>query len=473
MTHAATRLTPAFAAAPPRRDVLAAALALVWAALVHWPSLNQWGGDDPFYLEVGRLWLAGAPPYLNAFDVKPPGFFALVAATEALFGAAPVALSRLATVCDAGTAFCLWRLGSQLGAPRVGAFAAVSFPLLSLTLADNAGYPPLALATSLAFAAFCGGGPLVRRAALAGLAIGAAGMIKQTAVFEAVALAWAFAREPVETRAKLWALAAFALAAAFPTLAFAGYFAAKGALPLMLDDAVIRALQRPAMQNEDLADVLAHLRRVVTPVAPLVAFAVWGAARAPRERQVLGAWFLAALLELIVQHARWMGYLGPALAPMLLLTGFVVISRPALRAMAGIMVVGLGLIAVIPALNAGRERADALKGAAAAIRARDPTPQDRLLGLGDGALLNANLGLAPPTPYFYWMHLLCDFPGAGPDRLREALEARPRFVVAPEARAPVFCESAQAQAILEQALVSYRRLGEATPLVVYERVDKQ
>ena len=135
------------------RSAVALVLLLAWTLALHVPALGKRGGDDPFFIEVAHLWLHGAPPYLNAFDIKPPGYFFLLAlAREPCSARAQTALNALTVFCEAATAACLWRLGRQLGAPAAGVFAAFGYPLLSQTLADNPGYPPLALATTAAFA---------------------------------------------------------------------------------------------------------------------------------------------------------------------------------------------------------------------------------------------------------------------------------------------------------------------------------
>ena len=123
-------------ASPPRRFAVSPALAwagivlaaLAWTALVRLPLWRMDGLDDAFYVEVARLWTRGLPPYLTVYDVKPPGFFALLAVAETALGPTLDALRALAVVCDAATAVALLMLGRRFGAPAVGVAAALALP---------------------------------------------------------------------------------------------------------------------------------------------------------------------------------------------------------------------------------------------------------------------------------------------------------------------------------------------------------
>ena len=84
------------------------------------PLWRMDGLDDAFYVEVARLWTHGLPPYLTVYDVKPPGFFALLAVAVAALGPTLDALRALAVVGDAATAVALLMLGRRFGAPAVG-----------------------------------------------------------------------------------------------------------------------------------------------------------------------------------------------------------------------------------------------------------------------------------------------------------------------------------------------------------------
>jgi hypothetical protein len=247
-------------AAPPRRALAPALVwagvalaALAWAALVRLPLWRMDGLDDAFYVEVAHLWTRGLPPYLYAYDVKPPGFFALLALAETALGPTLEALRALAVVCDAATALGLLMLGRRFGQPLVGLFAAISFPVLNELVTANDAYSPLAALTVFAFLAALSRRPLFERALVSGLLIGAAGAVKQTAGFEALALLVILAgsAEAAGRRARVGAL--FLAGAAAAPLAFLAYFVTVGGAGALIADALIGALARPASASEGLS----------------------------------------------------------------------------------------------------------------------------------------------------------------------------------------------------------------------------
>lgn len=183
--------------------VLAAAAfaaSLVWTLIVRWPLANSYGADNAVYAEIAHLWRHGALPYASAFDVKPPGLFALIAAAETFFGPTLEAIRSITIVSDAIAAAALFLLARRFGGMRVGVFAAALYPPLSLIAVNSDACSPVAAMTALAFLAALSPLPLFRRALLAGLAIGAAGTVKQTAGFEALALLAVLLSASAETR---------------------------------------------------------------------------------------------------------------------------------------------------------------------------------------------------------------------------------------------------------------------------------
>jgi hypothetical protein len=465
-------------------------VAALWAVIVHLPLHGLQGPDDPFYLTVARLWLSGQPPYVHAFDVKPPGAFALLTLAGGLFGLSQATLEGLTTASDAVAAFCLWRIGRSLDAPSAGAFAAPAYPLLSVMLAANPGYPPLAAATIAAFAFALASFDWRCRVALAGLFIGFAMTIKQTAALEALALLWLLMREPEAQGRRLRSALGFAAAAAAAPLAFALLLAVEGGLAPFFADVVVVALGRPGIDGRMPTMGWVRFFSVQGKIWPLATFAAIAAVRCralpPSERpgraEGLALWLAASWIELFVQHARWLNYLGPTFAPALLLSGLAVarmFRQEALRLATflalAVAIVGAAYPCRIWAFLAPDDDR-VIEAAAAAIRAQDAGPRDRLLAIGSGMQLNVATGLAPPTPFFHWMHILCDFPGAGPPRLREALWARPRFIVAATHRSRPACLDPSAWPLIETTLAQdYRRIAQAPAgapkLDIYMRRD--
>src|SRR5208282_2140351 len=186
MTSVADELPPSRAGsglAPARRlsdSPLAAALlvygaALAWTALVRLPLWRMDGLDDAFYVEVAHLWTRGVLPYVGAFDVKPPGFFAILAGAQTLLGASLDSLRAVAVAFDALAASALFFLARRFGGLTLSLFALILYPVLSELVTSNDAYCPLAALTILAFLAALSPLSPMKRAALTGLLIGAAG----------------------------------------------------------------------------------------------------------------------------------------------------------------------------------------------------------------------------------------------------------------------------------------------------------
>ena len=464
----------------------AARIALIcgWSAAVGLRLLRVEGPDEAFFTEAAHLWTRGALPYVSAFDVKPPGYFALLAVAQSLFGASIETIHGLSLVFTCMAAVSAYCIGRRLGRPGVGLFAALAYPVLSQFLSGDDAYPPLEALSALAFLAALSSAPAPRRALSSGFLIGAAFTIKQTAAFEALAI---FALLAMEQRGR-WPLpVAFVAAAAAPALAFVAYFAAHGALAPLIADVLVASARRSAMDAGGAMTDLLRFVSLQTKVAPLflMAAACLPARRGlfpgatPAQTDAIALWYALTLAALVFQHSRWLGYLGPSFIPSLLLAGAwaarLNLGAPvALR----LALIAAALFATVfpyrsePFLSPLDERAVA--EAAAVVRERAPRPQDRLLSLDVEPWINSAADVPPPNAFFYRMHLYCDFPGAGPDKLREALATAPRFIVAAEPHpGGLACERPgvwpEAQAVLAQ---NYVRVGPANlhaPYAVYER----
>lgn len=478
--------------------VAAFAAALIWTAALRLPVWRIDGPDDAFYVEVAHLWTRGALPYVGAFDVKPPGLFALVALAQMWLGPSLDALRWVAVLCDAVAAAGLYFLGRRFGSTALGVFAATLYPFLSEAVAGNDAYPPLAALTTLAFLAALSPSHILKRALLAGLAVGAAAAVKQTAAFEAVALLLVLLRAPDAAARRPLVAAAFAAGAAAAPLGFLLYFAWHGAAGALVADTVVDALSRPAGGGEGLSFAAGLMRylplqRAVMPMFALAALALLRrgalAKAAPGPAvEAAALWFALASLAVIAQRAIGENYLGPTLAPGLLLSGaLVVFAPPALAGFAPalrLLAVWLAAVAAALAVRAGEIRAGefrapeetrAVAAAAEAIRASGSAPTDRLFVVNRSGWLYPATDLAPPTAYFFPGHALCEFPGAGRARLAEALATRPRYIVVADRRIGGYCDLAANWRLVDEALArSYRLIahaaGEGDSFDIYQAV---
>ena len=466
---------------------------LAWTLLVRLPLFRAYGTDDAGYVEVAHLWMRGVLPYAGVFDVKPPGLFALLAAAETVFGPTLEALRAVAVFSDAVAATALFLLARRFGDPRIGLFAAVLYPVLSLIAIGYDAYCPLVALTALAFLAALSPLSLIRRAALAGLAIGAAGAVKQTAGFEALALLAVLVGAPDGARRRGRAALAYALGLAVAPLGFLIYFAWRGAAGALFADAVVAALQRPASASEGVSFVggLVDFLPLQQGLLPLTGLALFAMLRGRALRAAapglpigaLSAWLAAALASVIAQRSFFTPYLAPALAPALLLAGFCAAKAlPELKRIPEwarlFSLAALSLAAAFSAPGVDlvkRQDLPALTAAAEAIRASGPALEDKLYVANRSVWLNSMVDLAPPTKYFFPFQTLCAFTGAGPSAVAEILAARPRYIVVADRREKYYCELKESWRLIDAALArSYRPLaraaGEFDSYDVYEAV---
>ena len=365
----------------------------------------------------------------------------------------------------------------------------------------NDAYAPLAALTTLAFLAALSPLPIVKRALLAGLAIGAAGTVKQTAALRGRRAAGDFAARAGRRAAQDPGDGGFLRSPRPPRLwAFSSISPVTARAGPLIDDTVLLALRRPASDSEGLsfaAGVMRYLplQRSLMPIFGLACLALMRRSALARAAPgvafgALGLWFaLASLCPCSIQRAIAENYLGPTLAPGLLLAGALVVfappalarhraggspwrwwgSRPSRRRST-----------FAPAKSRRELKAPQETRAIAAGRRGDPRERadagDKLFVVNRGGWLYTATNLPPPTAYFFPGHTLCDFPGAA-YRLAEALATQPRYIVVADRRIRYVCEQADRWSIVDAVLArSYRLLahaaGEGDSYDVYEAVGR-
>jgi len=466
-------------------------VALAWTLLVQLPLLGLDRIDEVFYVEVAHLWTKGVLPYVGAFDVKPPGFLALVAATQLALGPSPASARAVAIALDAATATALFFLG-RLGSVRVGLFAAIVYPPLSELVSFNDFYSAVGAATTLAFLAALSPIRLLRRAALTGLAAGAAFCVKQTAAFEAVVLFFMLVGGRDAAGRRTGATLAFLCGASLIPFAFLVCFARCGAARALIEDAVVGALMRPASPAEGLTFIDGVLLFLPSHRSILALILLAGLAAVRRRAlaetlpgapvAAFEAWLLAALLATLAQRSLHVAYVSQELPPALLLAGLSAARAiPELgRTPEWTRLGALALLSLAPALQSfgghwsNRHPTSAIAAATAAIRATRPTGSDKLLAVNRGLWLNAATDLDPPTRYIHPAHILCQFDGRSGENLDDALAAAPRYVVVADRRQRLSCERPERWDKIEATLhENYRPIAhaaeESEAYDVYER----
>jgi 4-amino-4-deoxy-L-arabinose transferase-like glycosyltransferase len=182
------------------------ALALL-VVLIRWATFYQseldW--DESLYVLVAQDWLKGNPPYTKVWDNKPPGIYALFAATLATIGRSMLSIRMLACVFISITCFFLYKIGALLekNGKKVGFLAGTFYAIVTVTSGGDAANTELFFATFVVIAfylffvskfhlTFNLDANILRRFFFVGLLLGLGFQVKYVALFDCVALAGIF-----------------------------------------------------------------------------------------------------------------------------------------------------------------------------------------------------------------------------------------------------------------------------------------
>ncbi len=443
-------------------------LILVWTAAVRLPFYGTADGDEFFYSVIAREWLRGGLPYVTAFDIKPPGVFLVYAIAQAIFGASYATIKGLEIVAVAAGAAGLYCMLRPVNSGRLAIWTAALYPVYTLAFNGTSAVNmllqlPFVIAAFAAVVAATNDDVPTRRrliaAFLAGLAIGSAGMIRQTAVFEAAAAFITLAIYGARGE-RLKMLALFVAGAALPALGFSAYFLAIGHFREMFDAVIVLAMRR--LDSSVVASYGPMFARYLTLPGAFanaillssVLIFLWGGAiwtllrlelvrsAVPARLLVMaGAWLAFSLASVVFGRVLCDYYLLGIVPPLLILAGafFCYGLRVAPTRRRAALLASIVLAAVTLAYTEHRElftqdpwNIDRLMTAKAVEAFHnlgiDPR-KDRLLVLNRGTDLYTATGALPPSPYFHTTHLLSAFKTPSPDPLGTALAANPRFIV--------------------------------------------
>ncbi len=303
------------------------------AGLIRLPFLSHIAADEAYYLTVGRQWLEGSMPYAGAFDVKPPGLFALMALAEAIFGPAAIASKALCIAASGAAAFGTYLIARRLAGEIAGLAAALLYTASSLALSRSNTNAELLMAPFAVFgmlaalrAILDGGRGRIGLLLAAGLWFGAAASIKQTAAFEAM---------PALAMVLLWSAAGWRGAAAFVAgtaavpAGFALYYLACGQLGPLFTDTVVLALRRANAGNASRGQAWLEFLSAGVDFLPaaLLASLFWFKRRRLRSHPayavlaLLAAWTAGALLGVMAAGGGLYFYYLPLLPPLCIAGG--------------------------------------------------------------------------------------------------------------------------------------------------------
>jgi hypothetical protein len=445
--------------------------------------------DEGLYLVQAAAWLGGGWPYLAVWDMHPPGAPAMLALMQALVPDPVLALRLGGVLAVAATAWGLHAVARLLGAGAATAMAAgLLYIAHSTVLGGLATNTEILFAPFVVLAAF-----LLLRAAgqreaprimpvfAAGLAIGAALLVKQLAAPEGgalwVAMVLAAGRLPPR-RVALLALA-FAAGAGPPTLGVAAGYAMAGQF-----EAWAQANLLAPFAYAEAPGLAPGVRRGVLGALPhllWLALAALGLLAAEPSRRRAARWLLpwlagaalaAALPGSFYDHHFMV--LLPSLS-LLAALGLAVLARHALRPRLSRrgFAVGVALLMAMPlgdmllprlALGAGLRGTDPARQVAALAAAR-LRPGEALFVANWHPVVYALARRPPPTRFAFPGHLAGHFAGVtGVDadaELARVLALPPGVIVVAPAFWPLM--RPEARAAIEAALARGYALAATVP----------
>lgn len=391
--------------------ILAAAAMLLRAVDFGNPVVHP---DEQFYRLVGNRMLAGALPYVDLWDRKPVGLFALYAVIQALGGPGPLAAQLAAFVSAVATA---WLIGC--GARRLGAqgMAPLAAGLVYLVWADMLGGEagqtpvffnlPMVAAALLVLSAVEGSHPgsAGRRGAAAMLLVGLAMQIKYTAVFEGVyfglALIWATHRHGRSPAAILRLAAVWILCALAPTLLALGVYAAHGLAATFMQANFASIFQRAEPDHRAAWERLLTAAAMIGPLAVLAGLGLGREAARPPARGFVRGWVTVATLAYLGFGGWYDHYALPLLVPL------AIAAAPMLRLRwwtIALLLVGVAGAALTVAGHR-RTRGDGHEARALAGAIRPHLGGGALWVYAGDPVLYDLTGATPPTRFAFPSHL--------------------------------------------------------------------
>jgi hypothetical protein len=405
-------------AVPPRQDIPRIAILLLIAFLLRAPLYGDpvIHSDEQFYLLVGDRMLHGALPYVDIWDRKPIGLFAIFAGARLLGGTGVLAYQLVATLFAAATAWLIARIADRATNAPAATFAGALY-LIWLMIFDGAGgQAPVFYNLFVAGAALLTLDAVVRPAeafdrraagamALMGIAIQVKYTVAVEGAFFGLTLLWALRRRdaPYATlaaRAALWIGLAL-----LPTLAVLAFYAAVGHAEAFVYANFLSAFDRASDEPPPL--LAEHLASALAGLLPLLACAAWRARRATDRASdhFLLAWAGAAFAGILAVGTMRAHYFLPLLVPLAAMAAPAFDRSGRLNRPLAAVVALLGLVAgffVVRDHIARRGNADQI---AALVRLIGQRPPGCLFAFGSEPILYHLTQSCLPTPYIFRSHL--------------------------------------------------------------------
>jgi hypothetical protein len=286
------------------------------------PNLDD---DDTFYYTVGIAMHHGALPYVDVWDRKPFGLFAIYYLIAGI-SPAPVAYQIIASFFAGGTAAVIAVLGARWSNPLGGLLAGICYLLWLSPMQGFGGQTPVFYNLFIAGAALLlvrslpqlERGVIGRDTILAMLLAGGAVTIKTTAVFEAIFFGllavWTVARSGGGFALTVRHVAIYAAIGAAPTLLIGAAYWIGGHGPEFWHAVVVSNLRKPP---PDFLSMGIRALIMFSYLAPLLILSIFGLMdQTGHSRHFMALWLVAALIGLISVPRFYMHYALPLLVPL-------------------------------------------------------------------------------------------------------------------------------------------------------------
>ncbi|WP_322964807.1 ArnT family glycosyltransferase [Sphingomonas fuzhouensis] len=279
--------------------------------------------DEEFYFFTGHAMWQGAWPFVDVWDRKPIGLFLLYAVPAAFgFPAGIWAYQAMALLSVVATASLIARMAERLGWGMGATAAGIAYVLWLDLLGGQGGQAPVfynLLMMAAAWTILESDRQHSRRRGLAAMAlVGVVLQIKYSAVFEGMVFGlWLLASEWRRSRSVAALIpygTALVAVSLVPTLLAAGVYAAIGQWDAFLYANFLSIFHR---NPDPLGELAGNLGQMILILSPIVALAVLGLKRAPkdRERIFLAVWLGAAIIGVLL-FRPWFDHYGlPILLP--------------------------------------------------------------------------------------------------------------------------------------------------------------
>lgn len=481
-------------------------LLLIWTAVLRLPFVHIVDDDEAFFSLIATRWQHGELPYVASFDIKPPLLFLFYLIANLLTGGGLAAIKGLEIVMVAWGAWAIYRLVSRHASHPAAVWAAGFYPVYSLALsgvfAPNLMImaPFIIMACDHALRARAEG---LRAVAIAGALCGCAGLVKQTAIFEVLAIS-VFLTISLPKGGRIKALAVFAAAAALTWVPFIVYFGLSGALSPAFNAVVLSAVTRlhgdvQLMPTGELRPVsewngLIYFLPCLKPLFALIWLAAVAALRFRRMGdawprpllQLCALWLAAAAVSLFSLHAMAEMYAQDFVAPLLIVSGIVVTRGFAFATrtrgwwIAAYVVMAVAVPAYIDRGSLwsdrvkGRNDPVAIQAVAEVLKAQGVKPGDRIFVPRRGLMIYVATGTVPATDVFHPLQLVCPFATPQAHPLAAGLAQKTAYLVVARTDLNMVCETPQSRAELNQAIArDYRPLevvtGQWDAFTIYRR----